>query len=202
MPPKLWPNRLTYAKESVSAEVNITFLRHYLLTCTPEGAEKSSWMIKKKCVHPHLRIKKITDASHPLSGQKTLKGYANLGIFAAKQICKGEEIGEYVGEIFVTSTEEKDAFAKACRSEYSWVVKIHNFFLTIDAQNIANELALVNDYRGLRSSPNVKMRPIIHEGVLYFGYIAVCDIQKGEEVLADYGEIFWTVYNGAQTINK
>ena len=31
------------------------------------------------------------------------------------------------------------------------------------------------------------MGTIIHDGTYYFGYITTCDINEGEEILADYG---------------
>ena len=128
---------------------------------------------------------------HPLAHKKTLMGHVNYGIFAADEIKKGAEIGEYIGEISLINPQEvATVCSKTHFSEYVWVVTANNLFFAIDAHRIANELALVNDYRGLSASPNVKMTTIIHKGFYHFGYIASVDIRKGEELLVDYGENF------------
>ena len=65
----------------------------------------------------------------------------------------------------------------------------------IDGQNIANEMSFVNDYRGVALRPNVHMQPIVHKGRCHFGYVTVKDIQKDEELLTDYGEMFWEIFS-------
>lgn len=196
--PKGWPERANYSKEPMAPEMNISILRAFLSTGNPEDLHKTSPLIEAQSVHPHIRIKKLS-ASHPLGAQKTLKGHAHYGIFATKSISTQTEIGEYVGEMYLYfNTPEASAqkvFAGLPFSEYRWMVQANHLFLAIDGQNIANEMALINDYRGLAAQPNVAMQPIIHRGSCHFGYVAVRDIQKGEELLTDYGELFWKTFS-------
>jgi len=194
MVPKSWPKRLTYARESDSVEVNLSFLRYYLYTGNVEDLHKNSWVIENKCVQPHLQIKKIIPSLkmsdgrfHPLANQKTLAGHPNYGVFAREKIKIDTEIGEYVGEM---SINQEYNSPMACYSEYTWKIRVNNLVLFIDAQNIANELGLINDYLGLSVKPNLAMKPIIHKGFYYFGYVSICDIEKGEELLVDYGKAF------------
>jgi hypothetical protein len=205
MTPKFWPKRLNYARKSVSVEIAHVVLQHCLRSGNSEDFYQTSRVIEENCVHPHLQIKKITSdlkidglRSHPLAHKKTLMGHLNYGLFATEKIKIDTEIGEYVGEISIVNPHECMTVSPMNRfSEYVWVVKANNLFFKIDAQNIANELALVNDYRGLRSFPNVKMSAIIHKGFYYFGYVASLDIQKGEELLVDYGEDFQRMMAGS-----
>ncbi|MEI8301263.1 MAG: SET domain-containing protein-lysine N-methyltransferase [Chlamydiota bacterium] len=191
MRPKSWPTRLSYGRESISSEMNMCFLRSYLYTGNPEDYEKHSWVIEEKCVHPHLEIKKI-QKPHPLYYQKTGKGYVNYGVFAKEHIETGAEIGEYVGELCLRNGDYsiQSIFASLSYSEYRWFIKANNLFLIIDGQSVANELAFINDYRGISLKPNVEMKAIIHQGLMYYGYVTLSDIHKGEEILVNYGDMF------------
>ena len=187
MYPKRWPKRLVYARESIAPEINISLLRSYFHTNNPSDYQKHSWVIEEKCVYPHLAIKKL-QIPHPLALQKTKKGYSNYGVFATEKIKAGVELGEYVGELLLRSRDyvtQNHHLNTPC-SEYSWSILAGNLLLTIDCHHIANELAFVNDYRGINPNPNVQMKAIIHKGLKYYGYVTVCEIQKGEEILANY----------------
>ncbi len=199
MIPKSWPKRLIYARESVSVEIAHSILQHCLRS-KAEDADRISRVIEEKSVHPHLQIKKITSSLkidglqvHPLANKKTLRGHSHYGIFSTERIPSGTELGEYVGEISLVNPKDfiRTVSNTTQFSEYKWVVSANNLYFEIDAQKIANECALINDYRGLRCGPNVKMAPIVHRGFIYFGYVASRDIAKGEEILADYGEAFY-----------
>jgi SET domain-containing protein len=196
MAPKSWPKRATYGRESVGAEMNLSLLQQFLHTGNPEDQQKSSWVIENRTVYPHLQIKKITCSlkEHPLANQNTKAGHPNYGLFATAKIQAGTEIGEYVGEISIVDPRVLTSLAS--RSEYLWIVTVNQLFLKIDAQRIANELSLINDYRCLAVKPNVKMSPFIHKGIYYFGYVSISDIQKGEELLVDYGEDFQSLLRG------
>ena len=182
--------------------MNLSFLRHFLFSGDPSDLHKISRVIEEKCVHPHIQIKKITASSklngntpHPLYIEKTLDGHSNYGIFSTKRIKTGTEIGEYVGELSLKRDLSEINFDQMPFSQYRWILSVNNFIIIVDAKNIANEIGLINDYRGIRSKPNVKMQPIIHKGTCYFGYVSVCDILEGEELVVDYGENFWKCYN-------
>jgi hypothetical protein len=188
MCPKLWPISLSYARESISYEMNIHLLRQYLARDNVEDGLKQSWVIEEKCIHPYLEIKKIQQP-HPLCDQKTRKGHVNYGVFAAEKIDSGIELGEYVGEMWLRNSGY--SINTMCdnlgSSDYRWIIQVNTFYVIIDAQNIANEMSLVNDYRGISSKPNVVMREIMHQGLVYYGYVTICEIQRNEEVLVDYG---------------
>ncbi|MBX9923227.1 MAG: SET domain-containing protein-lysine N-methyltransferase [Rhabdochlamydiaceae bacterium] len=199
MVPKLWPNGLTYARESTAAEMPLCLLQTFLSTGNSEDLEKISWVIEERRVIPQVQIREITplftidgQKSHPLCHQKTLRGNTHRGIFATQEIKMGTQIGEYVGEIYLVNDQSslRDLFARVPNSSYAWVIKKDHLFLIIDAQNIANETALINDFQGIGPAPNVRIRPLIHKGTLHFGYVAVCDIPKGKELLAGYGKHF------------
>lgn len=195
--PKGWPKRAAYSKTPIAPEMNLAILRDFLSTGKPEDLHKTSSLIEAQAVHPHIYIKKLP-ASHPLGRQKTLKGHANYGIFAAEAISAGAVIGEYVGEMYLylntPDASVQSVFAGLPFSEYRWMVQAHHLFVAIDGQNIANEMALINDYRGLAKKPNAAMQAIIHKGRCHFGYVACWDIKKGEELLTDYGEMFWETF--------
>jgi hypothetical protein len=183
--------------------MNLCFLRFWLFIEKPSDFSKYSRVIGEKCVHPDLQIQKITgslkfngDVPHPLYAQKTLEGHSNYGIFATKKITAGTEIGEYVGEVYLRNIDEPKEiiFDRIPFSEYAWIIQINKVFLIINAKNIANELALINDYRGIRPKPNVEMQLIIHEGAYYSAYVSICDIQEGEELVVDYGDRFWDAF--------
>ncbi len=193
MRPKSWPTRLSYGRESIASEMNIWFLRNYLYTGKAEDFLKHSWVIAERCVHHHLEIKKI-QKPHPLFYQKTRQGYANYGVFAKEKIESGVELGEYVGELWLKNGNYpiQTILNNKSSPEYRWIIKVNNLFLIMDGQSIANELALVNDYRGISAKPNVEMKAIIHQGYMYYGYVTVSEIQKGEEVLVEYGDLFFS----------
>jgi hypothetical protein len=194
MIPKLWPKRLIYSRESVAVDMHIFLLREYISSGSFKDLEKTSWVIEEKCTYPHLEIKKTSLPT--LRNQKHLNCHQNYGIFATQKIDAGTQIGEYVGELYLAISQEslQILLEKIFPSEYAWMIEINERFLLIDAQNVANELALINDYRDLGPRPNVKMQEFVHKGTMYFGYVAITNIQKGEELLVDYGPKFWDSY--------
>lgn len=149
MYPKRWPRRLVYARESISPEIHISLLRNYLHTTNPDHYHKHSLVIAEKCVYPHLEIKKI-QLPHPLSKQKTHRGYANYGLFATEKIDANVELGEYVGELLLRNRDFpiENNHSIIPYSEYSWSIILDHLLLTIDCHRIGNELAFVNDYKG------------------------------------------------------
>jgi hypothetical protein len=194
MIPKLWPSRLNYSQASASPELHLTFFRNFFSTFDQDQTIKST-LIEQGQVHPNLTLKKI-DASftvngtpHPLSTQKTAKGHTNYGVFASKFIPANTPLGEYICDLYLLPTPSLlDPFLeKHPYREYTWFIKTNDLIVILDASERSNELALVNSYIGINEKPNVRMGTIIHDGTYYFGYITTCDINEGEEILADYG---------------
>ncbi len=201
MEPPNWLKDFIYSKEIISQEIGLTFLRSLLSTGSPEDLDKISPFIETRTVHPALKIEKITKnincsegKPHPLISAKTLRGHKQRGIFAESFIPKGTELGEYVGEVFLRNIEADISDILSFCSEYTWQVKVKDFMLITDPKKWANELAFINDYRGIKESPNVASGLIIHRGAFHFGYITIADIEAKEELLVDYGERYWKAF--------
>lgn len=178
------PPGFTYSPVSVSRTIHPFFLRQFLTSNRPEDFDKCSWLLEQQRAHPDMEIRKL-ESPHPMHG--------SYGVFATGKIAAGEEIGEYVGELQLMS---KDLFlqSKIERSDYCWQHEIKGQILLIDAKKVANELAFINDYRGVSESPNVKPAWILHKGVFHFCYEAVREILPEEEVLVDYGSDYWKTF--------
>jgi SET domain-containing protein len=185
MPPKNWPKNFTYSPSYVPKELHPFILKAILFN----EKEKKSFqpLIEKKKIHPSIEIKKIKKP-HPLFSKKTPKGDIQRGVFATKKILKNTFLGEYVGQMHLYPL----SFKKKFNGAYAWIIvfkKTH--YLVIDSQNIANELAFVNDYRQIAPTPNIKGKMVYHLGSLFFGYYTISDIHKNEELLVDYGKFYW-----------
>lgn len=190
MSPNNWPKKWIYSPESVGLDIHIDVLRLALCSNRPEDQNKITLCIEEKRVHPHLEIRKITPRlfykgpqPHPLADCKDERG-----LFAKKKILKDEDLGEHVGKILFLN---HSAAAKQIGASYNWIVNWKNqFFVCIHSQTIANEMMLINDYRGLQEAPNAHIKWMIHRGLPYFGYAASRDIEQDEEVVSDYGTDF------------
>ena len=125
---------------------------------------------------------------HPLSDSEVFPGHEQHGVFAKRKISKGAELGEYVGEISF-GLENLKSF-HPFKGVHCWRVQFGDVGLNISSKKIANELAFINDYRGLRDTPNVRPTWILHRGVFYFGYETIREIEPMEELLIDYGKTF------------
>jgi len=96
-----------------------------------------------------------------------------LGIFATKLIPCETVIGQYVGMMKHLSEPHSTSYSFRQNLESDYVV---------DAKFAGNETRLMNDYRGI-GYQNVKFE----NGTV----IAIEDIEKGEELLLDYGSSYW-----------
>ena len=130
---------------------------------------------KYKRKNKMVRIKKITDKSHPAFGQH--------GLFANKKIAPNTHIIDYIGYVEIDKFESKT-------SDY-----IIHFFdnLSCDAENIGNEARFINDYRNINDGPNVKFLNYQNkQNCLRLGvFSANKSIKKGQELLVSYGKGFW-----------
>ena len=90
--PKNWPTGFSYSPVSSYLGISENLFRHLLSSPVPENKHRIAVCIENQNAHPHLEIRKITDAAHPLAGQ--------YGVFAKDKIPNETELGEYVGEIF------------------------------------------------------------------------------------------------------
>ncbi len=188
-----WPINFQYSPISVSVDVSIVLMRRLLSLAKAEDKEKISPWIEQECVHPDIRIEKITcnltykgPRPHPLADSEIFPGHVQHGVFALRKIPKGTQLGEYVGEIAfdtksLTPTER-------FKGVHRWEVQFGGLALYISSAHIANELAFVNDYHGLQPQPNVRPTWIEHRGQGYLGYETLRDIEPLEEILTDYGD--------------
>lgn len=198
MPPRYWPRSFEYSRESVSTEMNKDFLRLLLASDNPDDYHKVSDAIEKKTVHSHLKIillteHKLPNKDHPLCGLKSPRRHMERGVFAKDVIKKGSVLGEYVGQIRLFSQTEapEQIFNGIGVSEYAWVSNIKDYYYYVESKKVANELAFINDYRGIQDSPNAEPGWIVHRGFFYFVYLASRDISAKEELLVDYGNNYW-----------
>jgi hypothetical protein len=189
-PPKHWPEKFIYAQTSVLSELQPFLLELALTSEHPDDAHKIVPIIEQQEVHPHMLLQTITDPSHPLFNLKTKHGHLQCGVFATEKIPSGTVLGEYVGKIYLVHAEEslEEVSAQNPFSDYTWTGRRGTAIVIIDAQRIANELAFINDYRGLKNTPNVAAQWIAHRGRDYLVYITMRDVETGEELLISYGK--------------
>lgn len=199
MAPRHWPRNFFYSSESVSQEVHIDLIRLLLSSKNNAALEHIEEVLESKRVHPHIQILPIDTRrfkDHPLLGKNTKQGHVPRGVFAKESISLGVVLGEYVGEIrlFTQGENPLELFKGLDVSEYAWVANIQEYFYYVEPRLYANELAFVNDYRGIRSSPNVTTEWVIHRGRYYFCYSTTDEINTGEELVVDYGEEYWRYF--------
>jgi SET domain-containing protein len=199
MVPQHWPKGFVYATESVSPEMNLSLLRMFLGAA--EDFEKISWVIENKTVYPHMQIlplskSRFKNSSHPLIDKRARRGYVQRGVFATQMIPKGTELGEYVGEMYLVDREQyaESIFAKTKLSEFAFRLTIGTHYWITEPKNMANELAMINDYRGIAPEPNVRSELIAHRGLRYLAYVTIKDIPVHGELLTSYGETYWDIH--------
>lgn len=177
MPPEHWPPHCTYSGTSLLKGCDEFTLKLYLRCCFGQKADLdvASSLISQGKVHPHLAMAMLKKP-HPLAGER--------GIFATAPLKKEIILGEFVGVMSLTD-------APKGLSKYACCLKLGDLFLVIDPETVANELAFVNDYRGLGKAPNVGVTWIPHDGSFYFGFKTICPIPAGQELLVDYGDSYW-----------
>ena len=187
MQPKNWPEGFVYTRQRFSRDIHPFFLSRLFLSEKPEDIQKKSSLVEQNRVHPYLEIQ-ILKEPHPLALQKNHgKSHLQRGVFATEDLLDKIALGVYAGELFFQDTMvlKKDV------SMYLWDFSVLGNHFLIDASRYANELAFVNDFRGIANQPNVSHTLLCHEGVFYFGYQTIARVNKGEELLIDYGEKYW-----------
>lgn len=109
------------------------------------------------------------------------KGY---GLFASKEIEKGEYIGEYTGHVrrLYRKNPDKNSFCFHYPTRF-WSWK----FMMVDSQTMGNETRFINH----DDEPNLKPVCLIDRGLLHICFFAVKAIAKGAELTFDYGKDYW-----------
>lgn len=181
--PPYWPDKFRYTPLPFSEELHPNILSNLLFTGNEEDLELIHPLIEAKSIHPHLTISKITDPSHILASSPT----PQYGLFATQDIPPEMHLGTFAGKIRLFpkgwSTPE--------RCDYALCMEIGPFQYHIDGKEYANEMVIMNDYRNIAPSPNVKAITIIHRGSFHPMFLTSKLIQKGQELLWDYGANYW-----------
>ena len=105
-------------------------------------------------------------------------------LYASKNFCKYDIIGEYTGEI--------------CYNNGKYVASIgtdiDNNYFGVDAEQIGNELRFINDYHSIKEEPNVIMSICYVDTYPHIMIVCCNNIANGDEILLDYGEAYYKCY--------
>ena len=167
--PKNWPKGFPFFSTSYAENIPVKDLR--LLLFPPLECSYLRCIAEKR-VHRSLEIK-VLGKDHPLESQR--------GLFATDYIPVNSVLGEYVGELTFYPEEQKVSL-----SSYGWKVIHPHYMFTVDAAKGGNELAFVNDFRGIENKPNVIPKLLAHGNLHYFCFVAARQIVPNEEILVDY----------------
>lgn len=140
-----------------------------------------------------VRIRKVSDPSHPACGQH--------GLFAARKLEPREWVIDYCGELVpdgAPQLADSDYALAFCSTGCDAEGRFHGF--AMDASRAGNEARFVNDYRGVPGAqrPNVEFSspgrqagdpPWVERSVGF--RVLHKGVRKGEELLASYGKGFW-----------
>ena len=123
-------------------------------------------------------IQRISDPSHPANGQH--------GLFATKKIPPRTLILDYIGEVHCDERPESDYDLSLHRT-------LDLISVGVDAHSTGNEARFVNDYRGVKSRPNVIFQERrTDRGELRMSVWSGSEtIKKGDELLVSYGKSWW-----------
>ena len=114
-----------------------------------------------------------------------------FGVFAARDIRRGDFIGEYAGVVQIsgkhTHCYNED---KGYESDYSWyyldtIEKGPD--LEINGRLEGNEMRFVNH----GDQPNLCVEHTLYQGQWVLFFTAATDIKKDEQLLISYGEAYW-----------
>lgn len=116
-----------------------------------------------------VEVQKIKDCNHPAYGQS--------GLFATRNWNSFDVIGEYTGEVidYYTHSDYVISFMDISSS------------ICLNAENMGNECRFINHYGGIACAPNCKysMTYINYKPIILV--VVICCIEKGDEILVDYG---------------
>jgi hypothetical protein len=169
--PTCWPVNVQYLDRYAYHSSIAPQIRLYL-----HGSSRSSTSIQNN--RSLIQIRRISDKSHPASGQ--------CGLFAAKKIPPNTHILDYFGEIHCEDRPNSDYDLSLYRSQDGTNVGI-------DASTMGNEARFINDYRGVRDKPNALfVNGRTTSGELRMSiWSGAAPIKKGGEILVSYGKGWW-----------
>lgn len=173
-PPAHWPPTVPYLTiPTPSRGLPRALINKY---CSPSPAPSPP---------PRLRILPISTPSHPACGQS--------GLFNAfKFLPRGTWLRDYLGVVHTELEVDPESDYDLCLERTAEEV------IGIDASERGNEARFVNDYRGVAERPNAvfELRRWGEgegegEGVRMALWAGPKGIEKGAEVLVNYGRGFW-----------
>jgi hypothetical protein len=139
--------------------------------------------------HLNVRIKPISNASHPAHGQ--------YGLYATQHLPPSSFILPYLGFVHdQTGLDESSDYDLSLDRELE---------IGVDASKMGNEARFMNDYRGISTGPNAEFRDVLVDvgfGIAEkrMGVFVLSagksgkrakGIASGEEILINYGKGFW-----------
>jgi hypothetical protein len=189
--PKAWPESVTYLSSPVYSK-NVERRLLYVEKGSKEASELTVISAKAQTPCQLVRIKPISNPSHPANGQ--------CGLFATQNLLPGAFIIAYLGYVHdSTDTDPASDYDLRLNAELE---------IAVDASRMGNETRFINDYRGVSDTgPNAEFRDVLVDlgnGVLEkrTGVFVLSagkaksgkrakGIAKGEEILLSYGKGFW-----------
>jgi len=147
-------------------------------------------------------------------------GRLSCGAFAWRKILRGSHLGDYaLGSTVhtaVEATREARADGVSAFKQYEMGVYFSfkgemgawcNRSLVVDGNCLSNPFAFLNDPRGSCEKPNVTVEGylVVSAGrrvTLVLRVIALEDIQRGAELLFDYGEGYWVATHAKRTFRR
>lgn len=127
---------------------------------------------------------KIEAAYIPRVSVRWLNDQVGYGLFAEEEIAKGNYVGEYTGIVRRNDRRYFEPLNNYCY-EYPVEDEIGRSFV-IDATQ-GNLTRFINHSR----KPNLNPIHIYYDGYYHLIFIALCPIQKGEQLSYNYGENYW-----------
>jgi len=123
---------------------------------------------------------------------KKVSKEVGYGVIAGKKFKNGDRLGLYAGELKIKPSSTYDGdYTFACGSIIPNCPE-----LIIDARHKRNELGFIN---GSQHHSNCEARNfLVPTGEKRLIYIATQDIEIGQEILADYGDSYWSSHRRSQ----
>lgn len=129
-------------------------------------------------------IKKIKTCYIPQVSLRWISDLVGYGLFAEEEIAQGSYVGEYTGVVRRNDRRYFEPLNHYCY-EYPVEDEIGRHFV-IDA-TAGNLTRFINH----SSKPNLKPKHAFYEGYYHLIFIALCPIQKGDQLSYHYGENYW-----------
>jgi SET domain-containing protein len=139
----------------------------------------------KKLYADKINYKGYVDKKKPLLEVLHISEYFGYGVFAGQDFDCCDFVGEFCG--IVTSNYDPSAINYKY-NYFSAVNEIDDIFIA--PRKIGNELQFVNH----SDSPNVEWKTIVgYDNKYHVIMVATRKIDKGEQILVDYGKEYWEV---------